>query len=152
MLMVSRMTYLQIVDYKPCWWLILCIHRIVHRNGRKPSVGRLIGSKTSLLLVSHPRMPVNMTRKQICIYDYFTFQLWDSRIFFCCSWLTDISRIADNKLMVWVASSQNAHINLTVWVILCVHCEVTQCPRNELSLSFNVTSQWVIYLTWSTSV
>ena len=32
---------------------------------------------------------------------------------------------------------------LTVWVILWVHREVTECPQNELSMSINVSSQWV---------
>ena len=146
MLMVSRMTYLQIVDYKPCWWLILCIHRIVHRNGRKPSVGRLIGSKTSLLLVSHPRMPVNMTRKQICIYDYFTFQLWDSRIFFCCSWLTDIG--ATEKLFQWrrelTPYSQRAHLNNLTMGSLWGHSVSSQRTHEvwaccKLSLSSQLT-------------
>ena len=53
-----------------------------------------------------------------------------------------ISRIAQSKLIVWVANSRKAHCKLTVGVILWVYCKVT-CPQNELSKSFNVISQWI---------
>ena len=56
-----------------------------------------------------------------------------------------ISQIAHSKLTVWVTNSQKAHSKLTVWVILWVHREVTECPHNELSVSFNVSSQWASY-------
>ena len=45
------------------------------------------------------------------------------------------------KLTVRVANSPKAHSKLTVSVILWIHCEVTECPQNELSVSFNVSSQ-----------
>ena len=54
-----------------------------------------------------------------------------------------ISQIAHSKLTVSVANSQKGHSKLTVWVILRVHCEATECPHNELSVGFNVSSQWV---------
>ena len=50
-----------------------------------------------------------------------------------------------SKLTVWVANSQKVHSKLTVWVIMWVLCEVTECPQNELSVSFNVSSQWFSY-------
>ena len=52
--------------------------------------------------------------------------------------------MAHSKLTVWVANSQKAHSKLTVWVILWVHCDVTECPQNELTMSFNVSSQWLL--------
>ena len=39
-----------------------------------------------------------------------------------------------SELTVWVANSWNAHIMFTVWVILWVHCELTQCPHNESTM------------------
>ena len=52
-----------------------------------------------------------------------------------------ISRKAHSKLMVWVANLQKVCSKLRMWVILWVHCEVTKCHQNELSVSFNVSSQ-----------
>ena len=54
-----------------------------------------------------------------------------------------ISWIAHSKRNVWVANSYKAHRKLTVWVILWVHCEVNECPQNEPTVSFNVSSLWV---------
>ena len=61
------------------------------------------------------------------------------------AWWTQwvISQIAHSKLTVWDAASQKAHRRLKVWGILWIHCEVTECPQNELSVSFNVSSQLV---------
>ena len=39
--------------------------------------------------------------------------------------------------------SRIAHSKLMVWVILWVHCEVSECPQNELHASFNMNSLWV---------
>ena len=60
-----------------------------------------------------------------------------------CELIRMISQIAHSKLTVSVANSWKAHSKLTVWVILWVHCEVTECPKNELTLSFSVSSPWV---------
>ena len=54
-----------------------------------------------------------------------------------------ISRIAHNKLTVWVANLWKDNSKLTLWVIMSVHCEVTECPQNEPTVSFNVSSHWV---------
>ena len=54
-----------------------------------------------------------------------------------------ISQIAHSKLTLWVANSWKAHSKLTVWIILWVHSEVTECPKNELYMSFSVSSQWI---------
>ena len=51
-------------------------------------------------------------------------------------WASNFWKAAVSKL---TESSQK----LTVWVILWVHYEVTECPQNEASMSFNVSSQWV---------
>ena len=54
-----------------------------------------------------------------------------------------ISQIAQSKLMVWVANSRKAHLKITLWVILRVLCELTECPQNKLTVSFNVRSKGV---------
>ena len=56
-----------------------------------------------------------------------------------------ISRIALSKPMVWVANSRKVHSKFTVWAHLMssVHYELTECPQNEPTVSFNVSSQLV---------
>ena len=44
-----------------------------------------------------------------------------------------------------IANSQKAHRKPTVWVILWVHCEVTECPQNEPIVSCNMSFRWVSY-------
>ena len=54
-----------------------------------------------------------------------------------------ISQIVHLKLTVRDASSWKADRKLSGWVILRVHCELTECPQNEPTISFNVSSQCV---------
>ena len=54
-----------------------------------------------------------------------------------------ISRITHSKLQVWVANSWKAHSKIKMWVTLWAHCEITECPQNEPTVSSSVSSQWV---------
>ena len=50
-----------------------------------------------------------------------------------------------SELTLWVASSQKAHSSSQCELILWVHCKLTKCPQNELSVSFNVIFQLVTF-------